>query len=160
MTAVIEADPHGLVEDRKTVGRRRGRIALAMMVAVAVAVGATLVSRPHPSALERTRSALLQDSRFGNGPKAGITFANASGWLLQDGRSCQRARGASDRRCQVRLAAAAYASVTAFIVAACTAPGVFRARTAMLGYVRSIIDFDHQRLGTRAAPSPPNLATC
>src|SRR5207248_3101248 len=102
---------------------------------LAIAGIGVVVLRPTPGALARTRSALSSDAHFVNGPKAGTTFANVSTWLMADGRRCQHRHGAGDRRCQVRLSAAAYSAVTAFTVAGCTAPGVYRARTAMLAYV-------------------------
>jgi hypothetical protein len=130
---------------------------LVGVAAVVLAVAVVAVGRPggSPGALERTRAALEDDHRFANGPTAGTTLADASRWLLDDGDACREDRGDDDPRCAVRLSAAAFTSVAAFAVASCTAPGVYRARRSLLGYLRRIEAFDRRPLGTVAVPSPP-----
>ena len=144
----------------KTARRRRVVRVAAVVIVLAAVVAGGLASRPRPSGLARTRTALLDNKRFVNGPAAGTAFAQASEWLLGDGKSCQQHHGNADPRCRIRMSAAAYSGVTAFIVVKCTAPGVYRARTAMLGYVRSIENFDRAPMGTLATPSQPPLASC
>ena len=141
---------------------RRAIVIGAVVVAVVLAAAGFgwRLAHPAPSGLQRTKAALLDDHRFVNGPTAGQTLAGASKWLLDDGESCQVRRGEHDPRCSVRLSAAAYTGVAAFVVAECTAPGVYRARTSLLGYVRAIQTFDDRPLGTVAAPSPPDVPTC
>ena len=137
--------------------------ALVVLVALVVAGGGALgwkLTHPSPSGLQRTKQALLDDDRFVNGPTAGSTLAGASKWLLDDGTSCQHDRGDDDPRCRARLSAAAYTGVAAFVVAECTAPAVYRARSSLLTYVRTIQSFDERPLGTVAAPSPPAVPTC
>jgi hypothetical protein len=164
VTAVTDARaPEPGSPERHEEARSRRRRLTRAIVAVLVA-GAVLASwqtlRPRPSALAATRAALLDDHRFANGPKAGGTLASLSGRLIDDGKACQRRHGQHDPRCRVRLSAAAYTSVTAFIVARCTAPGVYRARTSLLQYIDAISVLDRRPLGTVAVPSPPSVPTC
>lgn len=164
MTAVADPrapDPGSPEQDEEARPRRRRLPRLIVAVLVA---GAALVSwqslRPRPSALAVTRAALLDDHRFANGPTAGGTLASLSGRLIDDGKACQRRHGENDPRCRVRLSAAAYTRVTAFIVVRCTAPGVYRARTSLLQYIDAISVLDRRPLGTVAVPSPPSVPTC
>jgi hypothetical protein len=139
---------------------RRPVVVALLFVALAVSGVAWRVTHPSPSGLQRTKQALLDDGRFTNGPTAGSTLAGASKWLLDDGTSCQRRRGHDDPRCRARLSAGAYTGVAAFVVADCTAPGVYRARSSLLSYVRRIELFDDRPLGTVVAPAPPAVPTC
>jgi hypothetical protein len=140
------------------------RLAIGLLLAIVVLTGGVGVgwrlAHPTPSGLQRTKQALLDDRRFANGPTAGMTLAGASKWLLDDGTACQRRRGDDDPRCRVRLSAAAYTGVAAFVVAECTAPGVYRARSSLLSYVRGIESFDERPLGTVVAPTLPAVPTC
>ena len=137
-----------------------GVVGVVLVVLVGGGAAGWRLTHPSPSGLQRTKQALLDDHRFVNGPTAGTTLAGASKWLLDDGTSCQHEHGRDDPRCRVRLSAAAYTGVAAFVVAECTAPGVYRARSSMLRYVRTIESFDERPLGTMAAPSPPAVPTC
>lgn len=140
--------------------RAAARLIIAALVLVACGAGGWRLTHPPSSGLQRTKQALLDDERFVNGPAAGSTFAGASKWLLDDGTACQRDRGDHDPRCRARLSAAAYTGVAAFVVTGCTAPGVYRARSSLLTYVRNIETFDARPLGTVAVPSPPAVPTC
>ena len=140
--------------------RRVAMLVVAVLVVGGAGAAGWRLTHPTPTGLQRTNAALLDDHRFVNGPTAGSTLAGASKWLLDDGTSCQRHRGDDDPRCRARLSAAAYTGVAAFVVAECTAPGVYRARTSLLTYIRTIQSFDARPLGTVAAPSPPAVPTC
>ena len=138
----------------------RRRLVAGAVLMVVLAGGAFAVLRPDDaSGLDRARAALMDDDGFVNGPTAGLTFAKASELLLDDGTACQRENGRDDPRCSARLSAAAYSGVAAFIVAECTAPGVFEARTAMLDYVGRLAAFEG-RSTTHHVPSPPDVPTC
>ena len=141
-------------------------MALAAGVAAAiVALGAiSLAGRQGGSdAVARARRVVLQDVRFANGPRAGATFADLSGALLADARSCSRHRSDRDIRCAARFSAAAYTSVTAFSLLGCTQPGVFQARRGVLAELEGILALDH-RHGPAAAlprvPSVPSVPSC
>ena len=136
------------------------RVVIGVLAVAVVGGGAfAFLRRDDASGLDRTRAALMDDEGFVNGPTAGLTFAKASEWLLDDGTACQRENGRDDPRCRARLSAAAYSGVAAFVVAECTAPGVFEARTAMLDYVGRLAAFDG-RSTTHHVPSPPDVPTC
>lgn len=142
-------------------GPRRRRLAAAVMVAALAVSAVTIVAtRPRQPALRRAESTLLDDHRFTNGPKAGLAFAELSHLLLTDGDACRHTHAGADPRCDARLSAAAYAGVTAYVVAGCTAPGVYRARSGTLDYIRAIAAFDRRPLGTTPVPSPPAIPTC
>jgi hypothetical protein len=130
------------------------------MLLAGVIATALVVTRDHPTGLARVRVALHDDDRFTNGPKAGETIATASKWLLDDGESCEAARGKGDPRCAARLSAAAYTSVAAIGLVDCTAPGVFRTRRALVEYIDDIVTFDAHPLGTLRVPSPPRVPAC
>lgn len=138
---------------------RRRLLAAAVVVAVLAGGAFALSRRDDASGLDRARAALMDDEGFVNGPTAGLTFAKASELLLDDGTACQRRNGRDDPRCRARLSAAAYSGVAAFVVAECTAPGVFEARTAMLDYVGRLVAFDGHST-THHVPSPPDVPTC
>src|SRR5207302_3955204 len=114
--------------------RSRLAMALALVAAATVAVGAISFAERHGASdgVVRVRRVVLQDARFVNGPRAGATFADLSGALLADARSCSRHRSDRDVRCAARFSAAAYTSVTAFSLLGCTQPGVFQARRGVL----------------------------
>jgi len=137
------------------------RIVVVAIALVCVAVlAATVVHRPSAPVLTRVQRVLRDDHRFASGPKAGESLAAASEWLLDDGRACEADRGQDDPRCAARFTAAAFTSVAAVSVASCTAPGVYRTRTALLDYVGALVSFDHRHLGTVRVPSPPKVEGC
>jgi hypothetical protein len=142
------------------VSARRRVAVVVVLAAAALAVVAVNLTRSTPTGLERVRAALHDDDRFVNGPTAGETFAKASRWLLDDGSACEREHGRGDPRCRVRLSAAAYTGVAAAGVLSCTAPGVYRTRTALVEYISAIDSFDHHALGTQPVPAPPRAPAC
>ena len=139
---------------------RRPLVAVAIVLVATVVGVALLKSRQTPSGLARVQTVLDDDHRFVNGPTAGETMATASKWLLDDGESCEASHGHEDPRCAARLAAAAYPSVAAAGLLECTAPGVFRARRALVRDIDDIVTFDHEPLGTQRVPSPPRVPSC
>lgn len=140
----------------------RRAVAVVALAAVVVAAGFgwRQFTERRRSGVERTTAALLDDDRFANGPAAATAFGDASKWLFDEGRSCDRTDAGASRRCDLRLSAAAYTGVAAFILAECTAPGVDAARRSLLSYLRAIERFDASPMGTVEMPSPPDVPTC
>ena len=152
--AVLATAPRGI---------RRGSVAkrlAGVVIVAAVVVAAVVVVRPsRPSALTRAQHLVHRDSRFVNGPKAGAAFADISTMMLADAKACRRAHGASDNRCAARYSAAAFTSVTAFVLLHCTQPGVYEARRDLLAELAGIADVD-RRHGVAVPPPVPPLPVC
>ena len=141
--------------------RRRSIVVAGIVVLLVVAgVVARQIIDSRRSGVDRTTDALLDDERFGNGPAAATTFGDASKWLFDEGKACDRTGGARTPSCDLRMSAAAYTGVAAFIVADCTAPGVDAARRSLLSYLREIERFDASPAGTVEMPSPPDIPSC
>lgn len=140
--------------------RRAPLVAVVAVVVLAGGLGWRQFVDSRRSGVERTAAALLDDERFGNGPEAATTFGDASKWLLDEGRECDRTDADRSRRCDLRMSAAAYTGVAAFVLAECTAPGVDAARRSLLTYLRAIERFDASPIGTVEMPSPPDIPKC
>lgn len=140
--------------------RRAALAALAVIVVLVAGVGWRTYADNRRSGVERTTAALLDDAKFGNGPEAATAFGDASKWLFDEGRSCDRTDADRSRSCDLRMSAAAYTGVAAFVLAECTAPGVDAARRSLLSYLRAIERFDASPVGTVELPSPPDIPKC
>src|SRR5439155_6600678 len=129
-------------------------VAVAALVVGIAAAAAQVGIRLHAGSgdgVARARSLVRQDSRFDNGPKSGKSFAEASRMRMADADRCRRRYHDADSRCAGRSAAAAYTSVTAFVLVRCTQPGIFDARHALLVELDGIASVDRVR---GAAPPP------
>ena len=102
---------------------------------------------------------MQRDSRFVNGPRAGAAFADVSKLLLDDAKSCGRHHRADDVRCKSRFSAAAFTSVSAFVLLHCTQPGVYEARRNLLSELSAIAGADRVH-GVVAAPRVPPVPVC
>ena len=132
-----------------TVGIRYAAVAVVVVVAVSAVL---VLYRPTPSRLAQAQHLVRRDNRFGNGPKAGATFADLSHLLLADARSCAHHHSQSDNRCRARYSAAASTSVAAFALLRCTQPGVYQARRDLMVELSGIAVVDRQK---GAVPPPP-----
>lgn len=139
--------------------RRVTTTVVAAAAVVVVLVAAVIVARDHRDGVKAARHIVQQDSRFGNGPKAGAAFAEISRVLLDDANDCAHHHGRTDARCQARSSAAAYTTVSAFALVSCTQPGVFRARQALLDELGAITTVD-RRQGVAAPPAVPAVPAC
>lgn len=140
--------------------RRAALVAVVVVAVLAAGIGWRTYVDKRRSGVERTTAALLDDERFGNGPEAATAFGDASKWLFDEGRACDRSDAGRSRRCDLRMSAAAYTGVAAFVLAECTAPGVDAARRSLLSYLRAIERFDASPVGTVEMPSPPDIPKC
>lgn len=139
-------------------GRRRLLVAVAVLL-VAVVAAVAVRDQLRSSPLARAQHLVGRDARFSNGPKAAAAFADVSHMMLSDATSCAHHHGSADRRCAARYSAAAFTSVSAFVLVDCTQPGVFRARQSLLVELRGIATVD-QRRGLAQAPAVPPVPVC
>jgi hypothetical protein len=146
---------------RVRLGRPAGRRLIVIVVLLALVAGLAVVvaGQLRPSPLSKAEHLVGQDSRFSNGPRAGAAFADVSRIMLADASSCARHRSAADRRCAARYSAAAFTSVSAFVLVGCTQPNVYQARRALLAQLHGIATVD-RRHGVAQPPAVPPVPVC
>lgn len=118
---------------------RRWRLAVTAAVALVTAgvlLGTTDDGSPY---LDRTRSIVDDDARFGTATDAGVAFIRISRELKDAGAQCGDEEAPE---CRALFSAAAWSQLTAVEVLQCTRPGVFTARRAMRDLLDSLEEGD------------------
>lgn len=115
---------------------------------------AALGACSHHNVVADSISKLNDSKRFTTTARGAQTVADISTRLRLAGAACRKSHHDAPR-CTLLLQAAAYAAVTAYTMADCTAPGVFDGRKAMLGYLHAIHEYK-----SGALPTVPKVTTC